>query len=90
MPPAAPEVQCKIIMEGMMNVCEANAYLRVPGKEEQLLLEAVDRVYPWEDGLMLEDIFCRQKVVRAAKIVELSLVNHRIILEKDVREDAAD
>ena len=61
-------------------MCEANAYLRKDGKEE-LLLEAVDKVIPQEDGLVLEDIFGRRKIVKA-KIAELALVDHRIILEK--------
>jgi|UPI0003058605 predicted RNA-binding protein len=62
-------------------MCEANAYLRKDGKEE-LFLENVDRVIPHEDGILLEDIFGRRKIVKA-KIVELALVDHRIILEKE-------
>ena len=60
-------------------MCEANAYLRHGGKEE-LLLEMVDRVMPHEEGLLLEDIFGRRKIVKA-RIAELSLVSHRIVLE---------
>jgi len=63
-------------------MCEANAYLRKPGGEDELLLEMVDRVIPQEDGLLLEDIFGRRKMIRA-KIVELALVDHKIILEKE-------
>jgi predicted RNA-binding protein len=62
-------------------MCEANAYIRQDGKEE-LFLEMVDRVTPHEDGIMLEDIFGRRKIVKA-KIAELALVDHRIILEKE-------
>ncbi|ACV64654.1 conserved hypothetical protein [Desulfofarcimen acetoxidans DSM 771] len=62
-------------------MCEANAYLVEDGKEE-LLLEMVDKVVPQEDGLMLEDIFGRRKLIKA-KIKELALVDHRIILEKE-------
>ncbi|RKO65804.1 CooT family nickel-binding protein [Desulfofundulus salinus] len=62
-------------------MCEANAYLRKDGKEE-LFLENVDRVIPHEDGILLEDIFGRRKIVKA-RIVELALVDHRIILEKE-------
>jgi predicted RNA-binding protein len=40
----------------------------------------VDRVYPQEDTLILEDIFGRRKIVKA-KISELTLVDHKIILE---------
>lgn len=63
-------------------MCEANAYIRKPDAREELLLEMVDRVQPCEDGLLLEDIFGRRKIVKA-KIVELALVDHRIILEEE-------
>lgn len=66
---------------GVKLMCEANAYLRKNGREE-LFLEAVDRVVPHEEGLMLEDIFGRRKLIRA-KIAELALVDHRIILEEE-------
>lgn len=62
-------------------MCEANAYLRKQGEEDELFLEMVDRVLPSEDGLMLEDIFGRRKMIKA-KIVELALVDHKIILER--------
>ncbi|GBF35546.1 RNA binding protein [Desulfocucumis palustris] len=62
-------------------MCEANAYLRQSGKDE-LLLEMVDKVLPHEDGLVLEDIFGRRKIIKA-KIAELALVDHKIILEKE-------
>ncbi|MBF7081649.1 CooT family nickel-binding protein [Desulfallas sp. Bu1-1] len=61
-------------------MCEANAYLRQDGKEE-MFMEMVDKVIPQEDGLVLEDIFGRRKIVKA-RITELALVDHRIILEK--------
>lgn len=63
-------------------MCEANAYLRTEGRQEELFLEMVDRVVPHEDGLLLEDIFGRRKIIKA-KIVELALVDHKIILEKE-------
>lgn len=62
-------------------MCEANAYLR-EGDREELVLEMVDRVVPYEDGLLLEDIFGRRKIIKA-KIKELALVDHRIILERE-------
>lgn len=62
-------------------MCEANAYLRSDGKEE-MLMEMVDKVTPEDDGLVLEDIFGRRKVIKA-RIAELALVEHRIILEKE-------
>ena len=61
-------------------MCEANAYLLKDGQEE-LYLELVDKVVPHEQGLLLQDIFGRQKIVNA-RIKELSLVDHKIILEK--------
>lgn len=63
-------------------MCEANAFLRKPGKEDELFLEMVDRVVPRDDGLLLEDIFGKRKLIKA-KIVELALVDHKIILEKE-------
>jgi len=63
-------------------MCEASAYLRKQGEEDELFLEMVDRVLPREDGLMLEDIFGRRKIIKA-KIVELSLVDHKIFLERE-------
>ncbi|MDD4239123.1 MAG: CooT family nickel-binding protein [Desulfotomaculaceae bacterium] len=63
-------------------MCEANAYLRKQGEEDELFLEMVDRVLPREEGLMLEDIFGRRKIIKA-KIVELALVDHKIILERE-------
>ncbi|MFZ5632807.1 MAG: CooT family nickel-binding protein [Bacillota bacterium] len=62
-------------------MCEANAYLRQDG-EEELFLEMVDKVVPHEEGLMLEDIFGRRKIVKA-RIAELALVDHKIVLEKE-------
>ncbi|KUK41214.1 MAG: hypothetical protein XD69_0737 [Clostridia bacterium 62_21] len=65
----------------MAAVCEANAYLR-EGDREELVLEMVDRVVPHEDGLLLEDIFGHRKIIKA-RIKELALVDHRIILERE-------
>ncbi|MHB1419054.1 MAG: CooT family nickel-binding protein [Bacillota bacterium] len=61
-------------------MCEANAYF-VKEDGEELLLENVDRIIPHEDGLLLEDIFGKRKIVKA-RIKELALVEHKIILEK--------
>jgi predicted RNA-binding protein len=60
-------------------MCEANAYLR-RGEEEELVLENVDRLIPQEGGILLEDIFGKKKVIKA-RIKEMTLVDHRIILE---------
>lgn len=61
-------------------MCEANAYLR-RGEKDELVLQSVDRVLPQEDGLLLENIFGQRKLLRA-RIKELALVDHRIILEE--------
>ncbi|WP_066633603.1 CooT family nickel-binding protein [Desulfolucanica intricata] len=61
-------------------MCEANAYM-LEGDKEELFFEMVDKVIPQEDGLILEDIFGRRKMIKA-KIKELALVDHKIILEK--------
>jgi len=41
----------------------------------------VDRVLPHEKGLLLQDIFGRQLILEA-RIKELALVDHKIILER--------
>lgn len=62
-------------------MCESHAYLR-SGDQEELFFENVDRVEPQEDGgVMLENIFGQRKLIRA-RIKELALVDHKIILEK--------
>ena len=62
-------------------MCEANVYLLDREGEPEMLMESVDRVIPKEDSIYLEDIFGRRKTVKA-KIREMQLVEHRIILEK--------
>jgi predicted RNA-binding protein len=61
-------------------MCEANAYMLKNGVEE-LYLEGVDRIIPQEDGILMENIFGQKKLVKA-KIKEMALVDHKIILEK--------
>ncbi|TWH51633.1 CooT family nickel-binding protein [Sporomusa sp. KB1] len=60
-------------------MCEANAYLLKDNKEE-LLMERVDRVVPQNGEIYLESIW-GQRTTIAARIKELNLVDHRIILE---------
>lgn len=62
-------------------MCEANAYLVNESGEETLLLESVDKLTPSEDKLILENIFGQKKIIKA-RIKELCLVEHKIILEK--------
>ena len=62
-------------------MCESNVYLDRAGHKE-LLMESVDRIIPAEDGnIFMESIFGERKVVRA-RIKEMELVHHRIILEE--------
>ncbi|MDS1029494.1 CooT family nickel-binding protein [Bacillota bacterium LX-D] len=61
-------------------MCEANAYLK-KGDTEELILEQVDEVQPFEKGILLRNIFGEQKILNA-KIKSLALVNHKIILEE--------
>lgn len=61
-------------------MCEANVYIHHDGKDE-LLLERVDKLIPHGDEIYLENIFGQRKTI-AARIKELHLVDHRIILER--------
>lgn len=61
-------------------MCEANAYIFKEGKEE-LYLENVDVMKPEEGKIYLKNLFGEQKVFEG-KIKEVSLLKHRIILEK--------
>lgn len=62
-------------------MCEANAYFIDDNGEEFLFLERVDKVVPQDDKLLLENIFGERKIIKA-RIKELALVEHKIILEK--------
>jgi len=61
-------------------MCEANAYLR-KGDQEELVLENVDRIVPQAEGVLLEDIFGKRQILHA-KIKEMMLVDHKVILEE--------
>ena len=61
-------------------MCEANAYVKVDGSEE-LLLERVDKIIPQGDELYLENIFGQRKIIKG-RILEMALVDHKIILER--------
>ncbi len=63
-------------------MCEANVYIKNKGEEEyELLLEAVDKLVPGEDEVVMESIFGERKIVKA-RIENLSLVDHKIHLER--------
>lgn len=61
-------------------MCEANVYIMNKDIEE-LLLERVDKIIPSGREIYLENIFGQRKTI-AARIKELHLVDHRIILER--------
>jgi len=62
-------------------MCEANVYFSDKEGKETLLLESVDKLVPVEEGILLENIFGQRKTVKA-KIKEMALVEHRIVLEE--------
>ena len=62
-------------------MCEASAYL-IKGGEEELFMESVDILRPEMEGVYIQDIFGEQRWLKA-HIKEMSLVQHRIVLEKD-------
>ena len=61
-------------------MCEANAYIYKNGKEE-LYLEDVDIMRPEGGKIFLKNLFGEQKLFDG-NIKEISLVKHKIILEK--------
>jgi len=61
-------------------MCEANAYIFENGKEE-LYLENVDVMKPEEGKIFLKNLFGEQKVFEG-EIKEVSLLRHRIVLQK--------
>ncbi|MEL7568615.1 MAG: CooT family nickel-binding protein [Dehalobacterium sp.] len=63
-------------------MCEANAYI-LNGEQEELYLEKVDRVIPEDGHLILENIFGQKKIIKA-HIKELALVDHKILLERNL------
>jgi len=61
-------------------MCEANAYIFENGKEE-LYLENVDIMKPEEGKIFLKNLFGEQKVFEG-EIKEVSLLRHKIVLQK--------
>lgn len=63
-------------------MCEANVFIKDKDAENyELLLEAVDKLIPDDDEIILESIFGERKIVKA-KIKEMTLVDHEIRLER--------
>ncbi|MDD9301466.1 MAG: CooT family nickel-binding protein [Desulfobacter sp.] len=63
-------------------MCEANAYLVEKDGQESLLMEAVDKVEPDENGIRLLSIFGEQKFVKG-RIHALSLVDHKVFIKPE-------
>jgi len=61
-------------------MCEANAYIYRDGSEE-LYLENVDVMKPEDGKIFLKNLFGEQKVFEG-QIREISLLRHKILLEK--------
>jgi len=62
-------------------MCESTVYLVNKNGKEELFFELVDKIVPDKDTIYLEDILGRKKTVNA-RIRELALVDHRIVLEE--------
>lgn len=60
-------------------MCEASAYL-IKDNDNELIMEAVDRIEPEDDGIKLVSIFGEQKFIKA-KIYSLSLVDNKVFLK---------
>lgn len=67
-------------------MCESNAYLIKDGSEK-VIMESVDIVRPEDDGIYLENIFGERLKIKA-RIKEMNLVNHRILLMKEEKGNA--
>ncbi len=61
-------------------MCEANAYIYEDGNES-LYLENVDILRPEGEKIFMRNLFGEQKEFEG-KIKEISLIKHRIVLEK--------
>ena len=62
-------------------MCESTVYLIDKSGKETLFFELVDKIVPDKDLVYLEDILGQKKTVNA-RIRELALVDHRIVLEE--------
>ncbi len=62
-------------------MCEANAYIKYKDGTDELYLENVDVMKPEAGKIFLKNLFGEQKVFEG-EIREVSLLKHKIILEK--------
>ena len=61
-------------------MCQSNAHLECDGQEE-LIIEDVGLVIPMGGKILLISVFGEEHIVDA-KIREIDLLHHRIVLEK--------
>jgi predicted RNA-binding protein len=61
-------------------MCEANAYL-LKNDNEELIMEAVDKIEPDENGVRLISIFGEQKFIDG-QIHAMSLVDHKVFIKE--------
>jgi predicted RNA-binding protein len=61
-------------------MCESNAYLIDEDGNEELVMEDVNYLRPDGGQVLLRSIFGEEKTVQA-KIREMNLTSHRIVLE---------
>ena len=62
-------------------MCASSVYLIDQEGKESLIFEAVDKITPSAEGVLLEDIYFHTMTVKA-RIKEMALVDHRIVLEE--------
>ena len=62
-------------------MCDVNAYISDKDGHEELYLENVDVIRPEEGKIFLKSLFGEQKFFEGG-IKEISLLRHRILLEK--------
>jgi predicted RNA-binding protein len=65
-------------------MCEATAFLITDDGRENIYLKDVDVIRPKGKNLYLRDIFGEQREIEA-EIKEISLINHRILLQQGHR-----
>lgn len=61
-------------------MCEANAYV-LEKDNEVLIMEAVDKIEPDENGVRLVSIFGEQKFIKG-QIHSMSLVDHKVFIKE--------
>jgi len=61
-------------------MCQSNAHLECD-EQEELIIEDVRLVRPMGDKILLISVFGEERIVDA-KIKEIDLLHHRVVLEK--------